>query len=181
MLPVLAALVKLLALALPVLGTALMVSRLAHSTSRKAWGWSAGHPPRRALLALATAGLAALLAWAWWPSGQYQPVRPTDNGTLLGLPQTFTRAPAQPAPAAAAPAPAVAAKHTAAAKPPARLAPGRHVAIALIPTNGASKDHPAILVVQDGKRPAAVIVVSRPRRARARRPRRAPPRPPRRP
>ena len=108
-----------------------MVGRLAHSTSRKAWGWSAGRPPRRALLALATAGLAALLAWAWWPSGQYQPVRPTDNGTLLGIPQTVTRPPAQPAPAAARPLPRGCGQaRPSAAKPKRTLAPGRHVAIA---------------------------------------------------
>ena len=26
---------------------------------------------------------AGVLTWAWWPSGQYTPVRPTDDGTLL--------------------------------------------------------------------------------------------------
>src|SRR3954451_21407807 len=87
-LSLLASLVRLFALALPVLGTALMAQRLVRSTALRGWTWSAGRPARRAALALATTALAALLAWAWWPSGQYQPVRATDRGTLLSAVRT---------------------------------------------------------------------------------------------
>src|SRR4051812_5725856 len=41
---VLAAVVRLLALALPVVGVALFASRLLRGSARKAWGWSAGRP-----------------------------------------------------------------------------------------------------------------------------------------
>jgi putative peptide zinc metalloprotease protein len=57
---------------------------------KKAWSWSGGEPPRQALVLAGAAALVALLTWAWWPSGQYRPVRPTDRGTLAGAFQTVS-------------------------------------------------------------------------------------------
>src|SRR4029079_15667353 len=74
-LSLLASAVRLFALALPVVGPVLMATRLVRSGVGKGRSWSAGEPRRRALLAAGTVGLVGLLAWAWWPSGQYQPVR----------------------------------------------------------------------------------------------------------
>src|SRR4051794_34698308 len=74
-LPLMASVVRVFAPALPVLGVALMVQRMARSTVGRARAWSAGRPRRRAALLVAGAGLAALLVWAWWPAGQYRPVR----------------------------------------------------------------------------------------------------------
>src|SRR3954468_18005299 len=82
-LDLLASVVRVLALALPVIGTVLMAQRLVRSTGGKAWSWSAGQPGRQAVVAAAAAGLLAVLGWAWWPTGQYQPVRASDDGTLL--------------------------------------------------------------------------------------------------
>jgi putative peptide zinc metalloprotease protein len=143
-LPLLASVVRLIALTLPVIGSVLMVQRLVRSTGGKAWNWSAGNPARKAILAMATGGLVALLAWAWWPSGQYQPVRPTDDGTLLAAFRTVG------APAAAArPQPAV---------PAPGLAPGKHLAIALIPQGGPTKEHPALFVIKGhGEKPTLVV------------------------
>src|SRR5690349_10648920 len=115
----LASVVRLFALVLPVLGVTLMLQRLGRSTAKKAWRWSDGRNERRAVLAAAVAGLAALLAWAWWPAGQYQPVRASDQGTLLSAFRTV-----------AAPARIVRPESGAA---PVSLAPGRHLAVALIP------------------------------------------------
>jgi putative peptide zinc metalloprotease protein len=142
-LPLLASLVRLVALALPVIGTALMVQRLVRSTATRSWRWSAGRPERRGLLALATVVLVGLMAWAWWPAGQYQTVRPTDDGTLLSAFRTVA------APAAAARPQAV----------PVQLSPGRHLAVALIPRGGATKEHPAVFVIKgrDGERSAVVV------------------------
>ena len=61
---------------------------------------------RTAALA-AGAALIAGLAWAWWPAGQYQPVRATDRGTLVSLGQmvaspTSSGPPGVPAPDARA-------------------------------------------------------------------------------
>jgi putative peptide zinc metalloprotease protein len=144
-LPLLASIVRIFALALPVLGTTLLVQRLVRSTGSKALSWSAGRTPRQAIVMTATAGLAAVLVWAWWPAGQYQPVRPTDDGTLVSAVRGVA------APAAAA-RPQVKAE-------PVRLAPGRHLAVALIPEGGATKEQPAIFVIKgrDGEQPAVVV------------------------
>jgi putative peptide zinc metalloprotease protein len=132
----LASVVRLLALALPVVGVALFARRLITSLARKSWGWSGGQRPRQALVLAGAAGLIALLTWAWWPSGQYRPVRPTDNGTLVGAFRTLG-------------APASVARPAGVALPP-RLSPGRHLAVALIPRGGPTKEHPALFVVNGG-------------------------------
>src|SRR3954447_22649528 len=146
-LEVLASVVRLFALALPVAGAAFFVVRLVRSTGRKAWGWSAGRPPRQALVLAGAAGLIAVLTWAWWPSGQYRPVRPTDDGTLVGAFRTVS------APTTVARPAGVAA--------PVRLSPGRHLAIAMIPRGGPTKEHPALFVVNGGRdRDKPTILVS---------------------
>ncbi len=61
-------------------------------------------------------------------------MRPTDGGTLVSAFQTVS------APAAAARPAGVAA--------PRPLAPGRHLAVALIPRGGPTKEHPALFVVK---------------------------------
>jgi putative peptide zinc metalloprotease protein len=104
-------------------------------------------PPRQALVLAGAAALIAVLTWAWWPSGQYQPVRPTDDGTLVGAFRTVS-------------APAAVARPNGVAAAP-RLAPGRHLAIALIPRGGPTKEHPALFVVNGGRdRDEPTILVS---------------------
>jgi putative peptide zinc metalloprotease protein len=147
-LPLLASVVRLIALTLPVIGSVLMVQRLVRSTGGKAWHWSAGHPARKGALAMATGGLVVLLAWAWWPSGQYQPVRPTDDGTLLAAFRTVGAPAAAARPQPVAPA----------AAPGPGLAPGKHLAIALIAQGGATKEHPALFVIKGhGEKPMLVV------------------------
>ena len=136
-LPLAGSIARLFSLALPVLGAGLLVYQLVRMAGRRARGWSAGRPPRQAAVLVVAAALAALLAWAWWPSGQYQPVRPTDDGTLVSAATDVA-------------APAVA------ARPQPGLAPGRHLAIALIPEGGPTREHPAIFVVQ-GKTPTVLV------------------------
>src|SRR3954453_1534418 len=80
-----ASIARVFALALPVAGVVLIMQRVVPSLARKAGGWSGGERPRQALVIAGAAGLVALLTWAWWPSGQYQPVRPTDRGTLVSV------------------------------------------------------------------------------------------------
>ncbi len=124
-----ASLVRLLALTLPVLGSLLVAQKIVRTSGGKARKWSAGSPARRTVVIAAAAGACALMAWAWWPSGQYQPVRPTDNGTVGGLvrmvysPATVARPAAQPA------------AHV-------QLTPGKHLALAMIPVGGATKSAP---------------------------------------
>src|SRR5579884_3838257 len=91
---------RLVALFLPVVGSLLVTQRVVRTLVMKARVWSEGRPVlRAAFVGLGTAA-AAGLAFAWWPSGQYQPVRATDDGTLVSL----GRAVASPI-AAARPAP----------------------------------------------------------------------------
>src|SRR3954454_21023158 len=143
----LASVLLLFALALPVAGAAFFVVRLVRSAGGKAKDWSAGRAPRQALVLAGAAGLIAVLTWAWWPSGQYQPVRPTDDGTLVGALRTVS------APTTVARPAGVAA--------PVRLSPGRHLAIAMIPRGGPTKEHPALFVVNGGRdRDKPTILVS---------------------
>jgi putative peptide zinc metalloprotease protein len=149
-LSVLASIARLFALALPVLGVVLMAERLVRSNVKKANAWSAGSVPKRAAVAVACAALVGLLAWAWWPSGQYQPVRASDRGTLLDAGRLISQ------PVAATAPPVVRAAGVA----PVQVAPGRHLAVALIPRGGATKDHPAIFVIKDhgdGQQPAIIV------------------------
>src|SRR6185437_12303452 len=158
-LDVLASLVRLLALVLPVAGSVLVTQKIVRTTGGRALAWSGGRPVRRGVV-LAGAGLAlAGVAWAWWPSGQYQPVRPTDGGTIGSLvrwvsaPTTLARPGGGEigfvAPAAAAPP---------------HLTPGKHLAVAMVPVGGASREHPAMFVIRGGhgKPPVAILSTSAP-------------------
>jgi putative peptide zinc metalloprotease protein len=75
-------LVSILALALPVVGIAYLVSRVVRRTSLRVWRATSGRPVTRSLAALVAASLLALLAWAWWPNGQYRPIQAGEPGTL---------------------------------------------------------------------------------------------------
>jgi putative peptide zinc metalloprotease protein len=134
---VLTSLARLCALALPVAGIALILQRMVVSLGKKSWRWSGGRRPRQALVIAGAAALVAILTWAWWPSGQYRPVRPTDDGTLVGAFANVS-------------APAAAARPVGMA-PPRPLPPGRHLAVALIPRGGPTDEHPALYVVREGK------------------------------
>src|SRR6185437_9061011 len=127
-LDVLASLVRLLALVLPVAGSVLVSQKIVRTTGGRALAWSGGRPVRRGVV-LAGAGVAlAGVAWAWWPSGQYQPVRPTDGGTIGSLvrwvstPTTLAR-PGGGEIGFVGPA-------AAAAQSPPQLTPGKHLAVA---------------------------------------------------
>jgi putative peptide zinc metalloprotease protein len=80
----------------------------------------------------------ALVAWAWWPAGQYQPVNAAERGTLPGLfklmsaPRSVTT--------------------------PYTLAPGRHLAIAMVPVGGATATHPVLYVVPGDNGQAAAVL-----------------------
>ena len=81
----LASLLRLFALFMPVIGSALVSQKFARMTVSSARSWSEGSAVKRTAALAAGAALIAGLAWAWWPAGQYQPVRATDRGTLVSL------------------------------------------------------------------------------------------------
>ena len=145
----LASLLRLFALFMPVIGSALVSQKFARMTVSSARSWSEGSAVKRTAALAAGAALIAGLAWAWWPAGQYQPVRATDRGTLVSLGQMVSSPTA-----AARPAP------TPTPEPTVQLTPGRHLAVSMIPVGGATKQHPAMFVISQGKGKPAVAIVS---------------------
>jgi putative peptide zinc metalloprotease protein len=143
----LASLLRLFALFMPVIGSALVSQKFARMTVSSARSWSEGSTMKRIAALAAGAALIAGLAWAWWPSGQYQPVRATDRGTLVSLGQMVSSPSAAARPAPAEPA-AV------------QLTPGRHLAVSMIPVGGATKQHPAMFVISQGKDKPAIAILS---------------------
>ena len=66
-----AAVLSLVALALPVLSSVYLLSRLALRLAGNRYG--------RLVLVPVAAGL----AWLWWPNGEYRPIQPKERGTVL--------------------------------------------------------------------------------------------------
>src|SRR5581483_5218590 len=130
---VLASLLRLAALTLPVLGSLFITQKLVWMLVAKGRNWSAGRPLLRTVLVAAGLAATAGIAWALWPSGQYQPVRANQNGTLIG----FGRLLSSPGRVA----------HPSAAPATVRLSPGTHLAVAAIPVGGPTKAHPALYVI----------------------------------
>jgi putative peptide zinc metalloprotease protein len=137
----LATLLELLALVLPLAGSVLITQKFVRSTYASARRWSRGRPPRQATALIAAAVAACGLAWAWWPSGQYQPVRPSERGNIASVVRALSPAPAAPRPAGPA------------------LAPGTYLAAAMVPVGGAKPGDPAVLVLPgpDGHAPTMLL------------------------
>jgi putative peptide zinc metalloprotease protein len=153
----LASVVRLLALCLPLLGSVLVTQKIVRGLVAKGRAWGRGSRSRSSLLLAGSVALVGLMVWAWWPSGQYQPVRANQNGTLGGL-VTLVSSPASVARPTAVAVPARVA-----------LAPGKHLAISMIPVGGATRRHPALFFISGGhgKPPVAVLSPSSPNPARA--------------
>jgi putative peptide zinc metalloprotease protein len=149
-LSLLASIVRMLALLLPVLGSCLVTQKIVRTVVGKARAWSYGRPVRRGIALAAGAAILAGLAWAWWPGGQYQPVRPDQNGTIGGMVQLVSEP--------------VSVARPGAAVSPVELSPGTHLAVSMIPVGGATKAHPAMYVIpgQNGRAPVAILASSSP-------------------
>jgi putative peptide zinc metalloprotease protein len=135
---------RLLGLFLPVAGTFLMAQKLLQSLLVKGRAWSDGRPLRRGVLVAAAAAATCGVALAWWPAGQYQPVRANERGTLV----SFVSAPTH------AVRPVLQPRGV-------QLAPGPHLAVSMIPVGGATKEHPALFVIAGTQdKPAVAILVA---------------------
>lgn len=77
-----AGIVQILALCLPVIGIVLLLGRLVAGGGRALWRGTDGRPALRLGAVAATAAAAALLAMAWLPGANYEPIRPGERGTL---------------------------------------------------------------------------------------------------
>ena len=139
----LASVVQLLALILPLFGSLLVTQKVLRMGVRHGRNWSRGSYLR----GTAATGLALLLmagvAWAWWPSGQYQPVRANQGGTIGSL----ARAVISPGSVARP------------AQPVALLTPGTHLAVSMIPVGGATAKHPALTLVYGSRGHGPVAIV----------------------
>ena len=76
--------VQMVALVLPALGLTLTSSRVLRRAGVAAWARSEGRPALRGAYALAAAAGVALVAFIWWPNGDYRPIQPGEKGTLAG-------------------------------------------------------------------------------------------------
>jgi putative peptide zinc metalloprotease protein len=122
---------KLIALALPVLGTLYLMTSIGRRVVRSVLSKTDGRPVLRGLATFVGLMLMAVLAWAWWPSGQYRPVSGNERGTIGSL---------------------ISAELTTPLKPVASTT--QIPALAMIPRGDAAADHPVLLMTQgsDGLR-----------------------------
>jgi putative peptide zinc metalloprotease protein len=76
-------LVAMAAIALPVLSMTYLIIRVVRRTSLRVWRATSERPGLRAAAILAGMACLALVAWAWWPNGQYRPIPADERGTLI--------------------------------------------------------------------------------------------------
>ena len=85
--------IQMAALVLPAVGLTLTSTRVARRAGGFAWARSKGRPALRGLYAaVAIAGI-GLLAFIWWPNGDYRPIQPDEKGTLAGGVSTLREIP----------------------------------------------------------------------------------------
>ncbi|MEA2311915.1 MAG: putative peptide zinc metalloprotease protein, partial [Solirubrobacteraceae bacterium] len=89
----LAGVLQLAALVLPSVGMVLTGGRVGTRASAAAWAWSAGEPLRRGGLATVAAAGIGLVAFTWWPNGDYRPIQPGEKGTIQGAVASIAQIP----------------------------------------------------------------------------------------
>jgi putative peptide zinc metalloprotease protein len=71
-------------LVLPAAGIVYTTARVTRKAGVGGWQWSAGSPMRRFSLFSVTAAAIGLVAFTWWPNGDYRPIQAGERGTILG-------------------------------------------------------------------------------------------------
>jgi putative peptide zinc metalloprotease protein len=84
---------EMLILLLPLMGMVYSIARVGKRAGAGAWSWSAVHPARRGGLALASAAAVGLVAFLWWPHGEYRPIQPGEKGTLVSAVSSLPKVP----------------------------------------------------------------------------------------
>jgi putative peptide zinc metalloprotease protein len=85
-------LLSIATIALPVLGVTYLIVRVVRRSSRRVWRATEGRPALRTMAVVAGLAILALLAWTWWPNGQYRPIEASERGTVADL-ATFATPP----------------------------------------------------------------------------------------
>ncbi len=75
--------VQMLVLVLPGAGFVYTLARMGRAAAPAAWSWSAHEPWRRPALAGGTLAAVGVVAFLWWPHGEYRPIQPGERGTLV--------------------------------------------------------------------------------------------------
>jgi putative peptide zinc metalloprotease protein len=75
---------QMVMLALPAAGITYSSTRAGSKALGGGWRWSQGSPARRLAVLVATAGVVGLIAFLWWPNGEYKPIQPQERGTISG-------------------------------------------------------------------------------------------------
>jgi len=78
----LAKVLAVVAVALPVFGMGYMLTRSVRQLVRRTWTATRGRPARQAVAAVLALAIVGGLAYAWWPHGNWRPIRATERGTL---------------------------------------------------------------------------------------------------
>lgn len=140
----LARLLSVMALLVPVLAIGYVLLRVVRRTWSAVWQATQDRPAARTLAVLAGAALLALVAWAWWPDGQYEPVRQDERGTVSSLRTVAAHGGVAPRPVAfEIPAGAT-----------------RSTALALVPRGAAAGTEPALLLVRQDDGTLRTIVAA---------------------
>src|SRR3954452_5593436 len=85
--------VQIGALLLPLGAMAVSLSRSGKMATRGIWSWSDGNSARRTLVLFATAAVMGGVAYAWWPNGDYQPIRRGERVTIGEAAASLPRVP----------------------------------------------------------------------------------------
>jgi putative peptide zinc metalloprotease protein len=75
---------QMLILVLPAIGIVATFWMVFRRMAGSVWSRTEEHPAARGAFVLASATVAAFLAYIWWPNGDYQPIQPGERGTLQG-------------------------------------------------------------------------------------------------
>ena len=71
---------------LPILLIAIIFTRVLTAVVKGLWRWTEGRSVRRAGAGAMVLGMAAVLAFLWWPNPErYRPIQPYEDGTILSV------------------------------------------------------------------------------------------------
>jgi hypothetical protein len=76
---------QMAALVLPAVGFTLTFARMGRRIGTFAWQRSEGHPHVRLGYGAVAVAALGLVAFTWWPNGEYRPIQPNEKGTLASV------------------------------------------------------------------------------------------------